>query len=100
MKQKRFVTRCNNFRTKGHQIKGALISLVFLIICFYPYIALSAEKKVATIIAVPPEVALLTRFIGGPLLGGLSYLVLTEGGALVVPTKTFPKNNILIAFTP
>ena len=100
MKQKRFMTRCNNFRTKGHQIKGALISLVFLIICFYPYIALSAEKKVATIIAVPPEVALLTRFIGGPVVEVLSYLDWTEDGTLVVHTKTFPKDTILIALTP
>jgi len=79
----------------------ALASLFFIALVFpRPASALPEGKKVAIIVAMPPEVALLVGFIGGQMVDVRSRFDWASDGTLVVRSGSFPKNAVIIALTP
>lgn len=81
--------------------KAISMFLIFVAsICLQPGLASSEEEAVVTVVAMPPEVALLVRFIGGQMVDVHSRFDWASDGTLVVRSGSFPKNAVIIALAP
>lgn len=81
-------------------VKKTFLVLLLLVLVFYPSGAMAVEGKIATVVVTPPEVAVLVRFVGGPVVEVHSLFDWAEDGSLTRRLRSWPKDAYLIALMP